>query len=99
MESLILTIIQKCSRTQYEPVAEEPNLNLQERQASLPNTPDHVIKATANQTTHNYTPIVKYPKYPMAVPSTSKHEPTNSYYIDDVQPCSSKSEDHYRIAW
>ncbi|GJQ66591.1 hypothetical protein Trydic_g4567 [Trypoxylus dichotomus] len=97
VESLILTIIQKCSRTQYEPVAEDPNLNLQERQMSLQCSPDHLIK-TANQTTHNYTPIVKYPRYPTAIASTSKHEPTNSYYVDDVQPCSSKSEDHYRVA-
>lgn len=82
LESLVITIIQKCSKDHYQPVAEDPSMNLQERRSSShPNSPDHV-----NQTTHNYKPIINY-QMP-AVASTSRNEPYN--YLDDVQPCSSK---------
>ncbi|XP_017778889.1 PREDICTED: uncharacterized protein LOC108564374 [Nicrophorus vespilloides] len=80
VESLVLTIIQKCSEDHYQPVAEDPSMILQERHTSHPNSPDH------NQTTHNYKPIINY-QIP-AVASTSRQDPYN--YLDDVQPCSSK---------
>lgn len=88
-QAAILSLIQKCTTGQYEPVAEDPSMNLQERQTSLPNSPEH----KANQTTHNYKPIINYP----VVPSTSRQDASN--YLDDVQPCSSKSSDPYRVAW
>lgn len=88
-QAAILSLIQKCTTGQYEPVAEDPSMNLQERQTSLPNSPEH----KANQTTHNYKPIISYP----VVPSTSRQDASN--YLDDVQPCSSKSSDPYRVAW
>lgn len=89
IESVVLTIIQKWTKGYYQPVAEDPSMNLQERQVSPQESP----KFKANQTTHNYKPIANYP----AVASTSKNEPYN--YLDDVQPCSSKSADPYRVAW
>lgn len=74
----------------YQPVTEDPSLNLQERQASPSYSPEHM----ANQTSamHNYKPIVNY----QAVPSTSSQRYN---YLDDIQPCSSKSADGYHIAW
>ncbi|RZC35748.1 uncharacterized protein BDFB_009856, partial [Asbolus verrucosus] len=87
-QSAILSLIQKCTIGHYQPVAEDPSLNLQERHTSLQNSPEH----KANQTTHNYKPIVNYP----VVASTSRQEASN--YLDDVQPCSSKSSDPYRVA-
>ncbi|XP_063922132.1 uncharacterized protein LOC135136664 isoform X2 [Zophobas morio] len=87
-QSAILSLIQKCTIGHYQPVAEDPSLNLQERQTSLQNSPEH----KANQTTHNYKPIVNYP----VVASTSRQEASS--YLDDVQPCSSKSSDPYRVA-
>ncbi|XP_015837446.1 uncharacterized protein LOC657427 isoform X1 [Tribolium castaneum] len=86
-QSAILSLIQKCSMGHYQPVAEDPSLNLQERQTSLQDSPEH----KANQTTHNYKPIASYP-----VASTSRQDASN--YLDDVQPCSSKSSDPYRVA-
>lgn len=82
-QSAILSLIQKCSVGHYQPVAEDPSLNLQERQ--LHDSPEH----KANQTTHNYKPI----NPPVA--STSRQD---ANYLDDVQPCSSKSSDPYRLA-
>lgn len=90
VESVILTIIQKCSTLHYQPVAEDPSLNLQERQISPNQSPEHRV----NQTMHNYKPVMNYP----AVASTSKQPPPHNY-LDDIQPCSSKSADRYPVAW
>ncbi|KAF2903014.1 hypothetical protein ILUMI_03183 [Ignelater luminosus] len=89
VESVILTIIQRCSTLHYQPVAEDPSLNLQERQISPNQSPEH----RANQTMHNYKPVMNYP----AVASTSKQPPPHNY-LDDIQPCSSKSADRYPVA-
>ncbi|XP_049818219.1 uncharacterized protein LOC109608177 isoform X1 [Aethina tumida] len=86
LESAVIALVQRWTRDIYQPVAEDPSLNLQERQLTPHDSPDH----KANQTTHNYKPIVSYP-----VASTSRQEP---HYLDDVQPCSSKSSDPYRGA-
>ncbi|KAG5896403.1 hypothetical protein JTB14_022491 [Gonioctena quinquepunctata] len=88
LESAIISVIQKCQIGQYEPVEEDLSFHLQERQTSPRDSPLH----RANQTTHNYKPIVSY----SVVPSTSRQEPPN--YLDDIQPCSSKSSDPYRQA-
>lgn len=72
----------------YQPVAEDPSLNLQERPASVNQSPEH----KSNQTIHNFKPATSYP----AVASTSKQQPHN--YLDDIQPCSSKTEERYHIA-
>ncbi|VEN39749.1 unnamed protein product [Callosobruchus maculatus] len=86
LESAVICLIQKCRIGQYEPVEEDLSFHLHERQTSPSRTsPDHKV----NQTTHNYKPIV-----PIA--STSRQEPQH-HYLDDVQPCSSKSADPYRV--
>ncbi|KAJ8925803.1 hypothetical protein NQ315_009653 [Exocentrus adspersus] len=89
LESVVISLIQKCQSGYYEPVDEDLSFNLQERQSSPPGSTQHKV----NQTTHNYKPIVNYPP---VVASTSRQEPVN--YLDDVQPCSSKSSDPYRLA-
>ncbi|XP_072403247.1 uncharacterized protein [Diabrotica undecimpunctata] len=88
IESAIISVIQKCQMAQYEPVEEDLSFHLQERQFSPKDSPQH---NKVNQTTHNYKPIVNY----SVVPSTSKQDPMN--YLDDIQPCSSKSGDPYRV--
>ncbi|CAH1142693.1 unnamed protein product [Phyllotreta striolata] len=87
IESAVISLIQKCHMAQYEPVEEDLSFHLQERHTSSTDSPQHKV----NQTTHNYKPIVNY----SVVPSTSKQDPLN--YLDDIQPCSSKS-DSYRVA-
>ncbi|CAH0550577.1 unnamed protein product [Brassicogethes aeneus] len=87
LESAVIALVQRWSMDYYQPVTEDPSMNLQERQMSPGDSPEHRVP---NQTTHNYKPIVNYP-----VPSTSRQEPHN--YLDDVQPCSSKSSDPYRV--
>ncbi|XP_022907274.1 uncharacterized protein [Onthophagus taurus] len=91
LESLIIALIQKWTKGPYEPVAEDPSLTLQERRPSTSQESDN--HRQVNQTTHNYKPIVRYPA---AVASTSRQQHDSSSYLDDVQPCSSKSVDQYR---
>lgn len=93
LESGIISFVQRWKTDLYEPVAEDPSMNLQERQMSLHDSPEHLKLNQTTTTTHNYKPIVYNP--PQAA-STSRHEPIN--YLDDVQPCSSKSSDPYRVA-
>ncbi|KAK9877529.1 hypothetical protein WA026_018636 [Henosepilachna vigintioctopunctata] len=90
IESALLALIQKCTNGPYEPVAEDPSMNLQERQISLQYSPIH---HRSNQTTHNYKPVMNHP---MTVPSTSRQDTYN--YLEDVQPCSSKCGAVYRTA-
>ncbi|KAB0805022.1 hypothetical protein PPYR_01992 [Photinus pyralis] len=75
VESAILTIIQKCTTSRYQPVAEDPSLNLQEKPASPNQSPEHKM----NQSVHNYKPATNY----VALASTSKQSPPN--YLDDIQ--------------
>ncbi|XP_057654282.1 uncharacterized protein LOC130892730 isoform X2 [Diorhabda carinulata] len=88
IESAIISLIQKCQMAQYEPVEEDLSFHLQERPFSPKDSPQH---NKLNQTTHNYKPIVNY----SVVPSTSKQDPMN--YLEDIQPCSSKSGDPFRL--
>lgn len=90
LESAVISCIQKCKLGQYEPVDEDLSFHLQERHpvSSRQDSPPKV-----NQTTHNYKPINYQP-----IASTSKVETTN-YLVDDVQPCSSKNSDPYRLVW
>ncbi|XP_044746731.1 uncharacterized protein LOC123308222 isoform X1 [Coccinella septempunctata] len=88
LESVLLALIQKRSKGPYEPVAEDPSMNLQERQTSLQSSPFH----RSNQVSHNYKPMMNHPSIG---PSTSRQE---TYYFEDVQPCSSKTGTHYRTA-
>lgn len=79
----------------YEPVTEDPSFNLQERQGSSPQH-HYSPQFEVNRTTHNYKPNLNYPN---VVPSTSKQLESTANYLDDVQPCSSKSVDNnYRMA-
>lgn len=94
LESVLLSVIQKCNVAHYQPVTEDPSFNLQERQGS----PHYSPQFELNRTTHNYKPNINYPIQTAILPSTSRqHEPSS--YLDDVQPCSSKSVDNnYRMA-
>ncbi|KAK4885988.1 hypothetical protein RN001_002259 [Aquatica leii] len=87
VECVILSIIQQCKAPRYQPVAEDPSLNLQEKQASPNQSPEHKL----NQTMYNFKPATNY-----TLASTSKQEAHT--YLDDIQPCSSKSADKYQIA-
>lgn len=88
LECGAISFIQKCQIGQYEPVEEDLSFHLQERHPILSprDSPQKV-----NQITHNYKPINYQP-----IASTSRAETTN-YLLDDVQPCSSKSSDPYRL--
>ncbi|KAH1015083.1 hypothetical protein HUJ05_012861 [Dendroctonus ponderosae] len=88
IESIIISVIQQCKARVYEPVGEDPSLNLQEQHLSPDGTPQHKV---ANQTTHNYKPIVNT----QTVMTTTVK--TLTLEIDDVQPCTSKSSDPYRM--
>ncbi|KAJ8985907.1 hypothetical protein NQ317_010664 [Molorchus minor] len=89
VESAVISVIQKCKIGYYEPVEEDLSFHLQDRQLSPIGSPEHKV----NQTVHNYKPVLTYPT---VVASTSRQEPVN--YLDDVQPCSSKSSDPFRVA-
>ncbi|XP_060518812.1 uncharacterized protein LOC132697370 isoform X2 [Cylas formicarius] len=88
IESAMLCLIQKFNIRHYELVGEDPSLTLQERQPSPGATPEH---KTSNQSTHNYKPILNIP----SSATTSRQKPIN--YLDDVQPCSSKSSGPYNV--
>lgn len=86
----MISVIQRCQIRQYEPVEEDLSFHLHERQMSPQDSPNY----KGNQTTHNYKPLVYNPSAVMA--STSRQEP--AAYIEDVQPCTSKSSEPYRLA-
>lgn len=85
-QSVILALIQKSKMGHYQPVAEDPTVNLYERH----NSPEHA----QNQTRHNYKPVVNCP----IIASTSRQEPTNHFLDETVQACSSKNSDPFRVA-
>ncbi|KAF7271426.1 uncharacterized protein LOC143196097 isoform X2 [Rhynchophorus ferrugineus] len=95
IESAIISLVQRCRTTFYEPVGEDPTLNLQERHLTPDITPEH---KASNQTMHNYKPVIantgSIQQAIVALP-VSKKQTVN---VDDVQPCSSKSSDPYRLA-
>ncbi|CAG9766277.1 unnamed protein product [Ceutorhynchus assimilis] len=89
IESVIICLIQQCKTRIYQPVGEDPSLNLQERHPSPDGTPQHKV---SNQTTHNYKPIVN----PQMISASSSGVVKRPTLIDDVQPCSSKNSEPYR---
>ncbi|XP_066142676.1 uncharacterized protein [Euwallacea fornicatus] len=91
LESLIICVIQQCKARIYHPVGEDPSMTLQDRQQSPEGSPQHKV-VSANQTTHNFRAIVNT----QIIATTTVKKLTLE--IDDVQPCSSKSSDPYRMA-
>ncbi|KAL1513909.1 hypothetical protein ABEB36_003248 [Hypothenemus hampei] len=90
IESLIICVIQQCKTKIYQPVGEDPSMNLRERQETSQDTPAR--KPITNQTVHNFRAVVNTQMMAQATIKKLTLE------IDDVQPCSSKSFQPYRLA-
>lgn len=91
IESLIICVLQQCKAKLYHPVGEDPSMTLQDRHQSPDQSPQH--KVTINQTTHSFRSINSNTQL---ISSTTVRKLTLE--IDDVQPCSSKSLEPYRMA-
>ncbi|XP_030763468.1 uncharacterized protein LOC115888040 [Sitophilus oryzae] len=98
VESAIISLVHWCGTSSriYEPVGEDPNLDLQERQPSP--SPEH---KASNQTMHNYKPVAASAAA-VATTNANQLQPQSkkpaAVNVDDAQPCSSKSSDHpYRV--
>lgn len=91
IESVIICVLQQCKAKLYHPVGEDPSMTLQDRHQSPDQSPQH--KVTINQMTHNFRSIGNT----QLISSTTVKQLTLE--IDDVQPCSSKSLEPYRMAW
>lgn len=84
LQTAVLALIQKFTQAgYYQPVTDDQ----QQQERELQILDDRRSIATA-MPTHNYKPLANKQQKP--------EEP--SYLLDDIQPCSSKSADPYRIA-
>lgn len=87
VESILISLVTKCHRVQYCPVNEDSSqMMLQD--------------AIQSETKVRKPPAVKQQRraLPKPIPTSAKSTPGNSWPIDDVQPCTSKSLDPYTVA-
>ncbi|KAK6617154.1 hypothetical protein RUM44_005485 [Polyplax serrata] len=82
--SILISFITKCHRVQYCPVSEDPS------QMMLQDTIQSDTKVQRPP------PVIQQRRAPpKPVPISTKSTPVNSWPVDDVQPCTSKSAEPY----